>query len=184
MKKFLVILAVMAISPLASAAVGPLTLELDLPQDAAGNYIAAPDQIVTVTVVQGVANILGSGGKMTIDFTGPVVGVVNTTPGFLSAGTWNWTLDGGIEATATGVTFAKAAALGFGTYGPGSKNLAQELYVSTVQFSFKYTADTDLVWGGTWDGIDMTGVIGATVVPEPITLGLLSLGGLFIRRRK
>lgn len=34
------------------------------------------------------------------------------------------------------------------------------------------------------DGSNMTGELARVVVPEPITMGLLSLGALFIRRRK
>ena len=186
MKKFLVILAVMVIAPLASATLGGLVLEVDKPIVGDGYYFASAGDIVTVLVIQTVPNPTGSGGEMGIQFDGVVTEVVNTSAN-PPAGFWLWGTDFGIKQSDAvgGISFAKIGGLGSGSYGKGSTDLLGNPYVSTVQFSFEYTGErTELVWLGVWDGVDMTGEIGLSLIPEPITLSLLSLGGLFIRQRK
>jgi len=72
--------------------------------------------------------------------------------------------------------------------GPGS-----EPGNGTPHFTFTYTAndDSSAVTLGLWDEDGTTPLTGSNVTsiqiqntPEPMTLGLLGLGGLFLRRRK
>jgi hypothetical protein len=179
MKKFLVILAVMAVAPLATAG---LMIELD-------QNDVLPGTVVTATVVQDAGNVAGSGGEMTIAVDAEISSTADLTAGFAEGGTWLWGFNGGIAIADGDVWFAKVPTPGFGTPGVGSTSATGAAYEGTVAFTIvapDQMGDYDLVWGGVWDGEDMTGAIGATltVVPEPITIGLLGLGGLFIRRRK
>ena len=186
MKKLLIVLAFLAITPIASATLGNLILEIDgLPKYGPNDY-GGMGQTATVKVIQTAPNPTGSGGEMGLSFEGEVIEVVNTTanpPG----GFWLWGTDFGIKQSDAvgGISFAKIGSLSGGTYGVGSTDLLGGAYVSTVQFSFIVEGYTELIWSGVWDGVDMTGEVAAVVgIPEPIAIALLSIGTLFIRRRQ
>lgn len=167
---------------LVAASVASAGFKLDISETS-----VMPGDIVTVTVIQEAPNAAGaSGGEMTLALAGNVVSTTDLTAGFAEGGTWLWSSNFGISQIPGGVWFAKVPMLGMPTPGVGSLSATGEAYTGTVAFTFTATETTDIVWGGTWDGVDMGGVVGGTVnvVPEPMTMALLGLGGLFLRRRK
>lgn len=182
MKKLLMILTVLAFAPLASATLGDLVLDLDKPMGEDGAYQVSIGEVVTVTVIQTVHFPAGRGGEMGIKFEGEVIEVVDLTP----APFWIWEIDLGIQQSDEigGITFTKIGTPSHGTPGIGSIGPFSNPYVGTVQFSFIATGPTEFEWIGIWDGVDMTGEIGASITPEPITFALLGFGALCIRRRK
>ncbi|MHC4395771.1 MAG: hypothetical protein ACYS1A_08960 [Planctomycetota bacterium] len=180
MKKLLIMMFVFWMS---SGANATLSLDISVGGSPYTGELLAVGTTVDVAVVQDVPNSAGSGGEMTVTMYASGLTTTDTTPPFAPYSGWDWLFSGGVAAIDNGdgtwdVWFAKTGnvASGFGMNGtPGIGSWVGYApyggwpYVSTVEFSFVVTQQTDLVWGGTWDGVDMTGVNGGTIkhIPEP-----------------
>ena len=168
MKKILVLMLVLGITSMASAALtlsGPtqvvvgqtvtITLSADAESVAVGDYgyvyVGGPgaDPVSMITMLTAMTDGLMSG----VNYTGNTysyfyfVGAdspADTTPPYLSAGDW--------------LTFDVTASV--------TPNLSV-IGISVVS-AMGYSGDSHNI----------------TVIPEPMTIGLLGLGGLFLRRRK
>lgn len=196
MKKFLVLLLVFGMSSLANAGLLSLYVEVD-----GSPYIedtaVAGGSTVDVYVVQDALDTLGSGGEVWVGFTGAGAVATDLTVGTLTGdytGGWNWLQNSGVSILDPSTFWmGKAANLGVGTPGLGTMMglpgyPGQETYTntnSTAMFSFSMSVPQTLVQftQGTWDGALVSDSV-MVGIPEPMTIALLGLGGLFLRRRK
>lgn len=172
MKKLLVLSLVMAVASFASAALDLATIE------GVSYEVDAVNGIVTISGV----NVFGFNFGVMV----PDAGVL--TPGQL----------GGFGAGGVG---DPAGALGLGyAYGDGaivgvSGVMTSGSSLTGVLYKFSFSPEVLLITLGTETeyGLGASSIqvgqttydlTGYTIVPEPMTMGLLSLGALFLRRRK
>ena len=179
MKKYLVLSMVLGIASLASAGLIFDVASVDV----------MPGEAVTVSIVQEAPNPAGAGGIITVDFSGAAGAIEGVGAQGLGSG-WGWLLAGDITILGGNQAYFEAAASpGVGTPGVGSE-LGYPIpgtmgaYTSTVTFTFTPDASQILKIGGAWDGATSDSTMAVNVIPEPMTMALLGLGGLFLRRRK
>ena len=196
MKKILILLLVFGISSLANAGV----LSLEVYVDGSPYVEATPvtgGAAVDVYLVQDAEDTLGSGGEVWVTFSGASGAAtdLSDTIGVDLYGGWDWLSNAGVSMLdASTFWMGKVANLGIGTPGLGSlmghsamPAASRETYTvlnSTALLSFAYVDPTLVEFDqGTWDGALVDGSV-QVGVPEPMTIALLGLGGLFLRRRK
>ena len=167
MKKLLVLMLVLGMASAASAAIGDLTLnaKLDLSGVTLDGTMAATDAEAfhVLIVSEGIVSPLDSTGLGTAapslagysaDSSG-WIGVIPFTAGY-TGGSW-------IMANAPGEAFLTGDYLDLGV------------------------AYTGQAWVEAWyfdEGSGATGFINSVLLPEPMTIALLGLGGLFMLRRR
>ncbi len=179
MKKLLVLALVVSLTGLASAGLMLSATEVDT-------------GVFTVKLVQDAPNETGSGGEIQINVVGDaLIGDVDYLPkATFDAGTgtffgWDWSLVSGFE-NVDGVKLNAVPNLGAGTPGVGSivDQIKSTEYDNTIAFTLTVQAPTTVSISGQWDGEMYDGASAMELVPEPMTVALLGLGGLFLRRRK
>ena len=166
MKKILVLTLVLGIASLASAA-------LDLGDIDGVSYSVGAGNVATITVSKDIVGLLwnlkpdaGSLAAVDLTFSGDF--------GVTSAGAWNGTegLMDGISASTTVPFQGTILTVDF------------DDSATKAELVNYYYADSNITWT-TADGgkVFITGYE-MTLIPEPMTMGLLGLGGLFLARRK
>ena len=200
MRRFLVFVLISGLASAANAAT------VDLVVTVGGSPYAGQDldvgTVVKVEVVQSATDTANVGGKLTVDFVGANPTITDTTPQQVydsGQGTmygWNWSLNNGVAVSGTGPAYTAqknaTANATVGTPGIGAlmDPMNNTLYSSTFEFTFQATETTTLDWGTATDwhttggSITLADAVTVNVVPEPTTVALLVLGGLFLRRRK
>ena len=193
MKKLLVLMMVAAIASVATAA---LSLDVEVGGSDYAGEILAVGTTVTVKVVQSAPNGNGQGGVISIGYAGTGGTKIEGTPTlvFVAPFTgWQWFINGIDDSVAGAVKATKIPNLPvgggppIGTPGIGSDMSALGAGVP-YEFTFGATFDTTVTHNvaltGSWDGsaVSLTELI--NVIPEPMTMALLGLGGLFLRRRR
>jgi hypothetical protein len=186
MKKLLVLALVLGVASMASAAI---VLQ-------ASNTLVSPGEVVTMTVVTTAGeNVKG----MTIGLISEGGAGGTATPGSVNVKFVN-----GADAGYDGATLGLGGTAGDIGYVNGAVDLPNwatgTLYTysyqvsaaaapgSMINFTFPDTSGDPYYFPTaiTTDQDAVLGIEGTSleVIPEPITIGLLALGGLFIRRRK
>ena len=181
MKKLVILALVIGMAGAVDVGAGTLSLEIYVDGVPYGGEDLAVGTTVDVWVVQDAYDPMGSGGEITVTMSASGGSATDTTP-TCSIGPWvssepfcwNWLNNGGVQFFDNGdgtwwVYMGKVANLGAGTPGIGSclQFFPFTCYESTMEFSFLTTETTQLVWGGTWDGVSYDGVVGGTVNVEP-----------------
>jgi len=178
MKKLMVLSLVLAIGAVSGAGITMVETEIGVNQ-------------YRIDLVQSEYNATGLGGILTINVGNAEVSELFLLPKPNYAGGnfygWSWLMDS-IYVEGSNVIINAAVGLGTGTPGIGSivNPLTSQAYEKTASFVLTISEETDVMlsFPGTnaWDGSKVGQTL--TLIPEPMTLGLLSLGALFLRRRK
>jgi hypothetical protein len=187
MKKLVSLLLIMAITSVASAIT--VSFEVD-PQDAKADYV--PSEVITIRVIADIECIGASLGAATTDNGGeareplylapeltvlPAVGTIVNAGGVL------------VEFMSGSAPFGAAGVAA------GATIWSFEYHVPDVPPSTIITIDdlTDMghvppymtsFMGADFSMTDDVGAVQIHVIPEPMTIALLGLGGLLLRRRK
>jgi len=183
MKKLFVLVLVMAVAPMASATIGLTAPGTAAPGDTIGISLIADAGEQVSTVVLALVTDNGASG--------------NVIPG-----TWN----SAFLSSVPGENGLAYSIYGFTAGDLINATAADEIgeFVTGTLYTYQYTIDIgaalgsvinftieDLLNWGITSGVTLfdgsTPAMGNTsveIVPEPMTLGLLGLGGLFLRRRK
>ena len=189
MKKINILLFILI--SVVSTASAALTLDVEVyGEDYIGQCFGHLTEI-TVKIIQDQPNPDGSGGIITVDFIG-IPGTISGL-GTESVGDgWDWMIVGTQAFIGNQAYYEVVAKAGKGTPGVGSLvGLSAEPiepysvpYEQTLTFSFFITEYQTIRIGGIWDGElgDYSEMF--VCIPEPMSVALLGLGGLFLRRRR
>lgn len=187
MKKLLVLALVLSLATMANAA---LTLQIN----AVGGTANEDGSITMMPSDTLVISITTPGGVMSDADAGDWIMVADiaaaTVSGGISANTnwWgNYMSDDAVAAGApvpegqNGVWGSVALAIGY------TSIPAQSVLFQDIVFHCEAIGDTVLtIWQHDWSALAMPPIASVVIhqIPEPITMALLGLGGLFLRRRK
>ena len=168
MKKFMIVLVALMIVPIASAVASPVSW--DVASNTDGTY--------TITLMSDMG------------LSDASIGLATATAGELTPGAWDVafkTADAGYNGAAFGMG-ANELLSATGAADPG-------VYVSGAIYTFTYAGPATVITIGDLPAFGITsyvrgaeGLISLSgqeiAVPEPMTMALMGLGGLFIRRRR
>ena len=195
---------------LVSASQATITLDIEVSGvDYAGETLAV-GTTVTLLLVQSAELASAAGGIMSVDFDGAATPTVTSgavTPRLFVLGPssawgsnvgWDWSTYFGASVAVDPeaifdyqANFQAVPTLGGATPGIGSE-MGITAFGTPPPFPYEYTLRVDFVTtvttiatlSGTWDSATVSGTETINVIPEPMTIALLGLGGLFLRRRK
>ena len=164
MKKILVLMLVLAIASTASASL---------------SFVSSSATVnVGETVVVGLTTTTAGASTLT-NYVGYYASTVATLSVAKGAD-----VTAGLDSVLTlGGGYAGYFKTVMGTTVPGGYSIGDEIAVATLtgEAAGTYTIN---VWSSGWTGTPEDSFTLTVLIPEPMTIGLLGLGGLFLRRRK